>query len=1040
MMNSNPRATCSRFDRRALWALILTLSVLQGCQSWPQTYGEVSVGRPQVYTRERLQSERAEEVQWLRTQLDRPVETGFQGIQDTREAAAYVFGLTVELDLAKKRAAALEREQASTDRGRADEIAAINHQIDRLRAEQRLEQVKADIAKQSGSGTGTGTDPKPTTPEANADLQKIAAEIAKVNARLGDLEKKLTVTPKDNLPTAGKARDALKDSSTVLADPGNARLSGAQPTTRDRFEDEAAFRDLVTARIRERILDDTHDLSGNALYELKFDVSLVPGENSRKKFVASIKIHKDDWHPVNFVKGGFPDRLREIAQEDINVLRRRMSDRWAEYRLSRQWHHRIVSYLNNAEVGAAYAKCGISKSESEARVSAPLRSYRTPDAAPPGTVSTARMRNDLAAEASCLVAAYVKKRIGLALGRYFGFEIRMQDVAGQKPEPFIEVQMAKPGGECKVFDAKDTSLSKKKSACTPDEHLIDRLADIQALQQPWVATVEPKEYAQNISEVASLRKIRQITAALQYGDGAGRDAKAGADIYKEDQDLLQAIRRQPLAASFVRGEREFGWVLGPKFEIENNRPVFKHATARYSFSASVVVPGWFTRIQLSGCGYWIDNEGSRSMMTPLFGTTCLEKATVNLPGAYRPILHALLASDLSIFSDPEIFLLPQADRNGYVYLQERSNSCVDANDRSCEQSLVIEGRELWRNPAVFLGERKADRVEPLPSNRGIVAYFRGLELPPGRLGLQLQAQDLVVSTSAGQDRLPHAVTVVPAYAEAPAPFARLQTQVLEPDASKALEIAFDFAASAMPRAFHEVRAIIKKLSDPGEGRAVPGVAEITLGRARYQVTSLADVGLGSTPEDLSIDLQLRLLPGGPWYSVTHADSRFATFFPTPAARQVTVETKSSVDLAKVPAADDQVSRLRAKLSATLPANLALFFRGNPGLERALERRGGEVEFRVVRDDDPIAIRATRARVANADVITADRNSLGSSLDDLVPAPGAAKVAYTWTLVYRIGGQPWIAVRMNNPAPVLEISAPNKPDPPKNTGAAKPATE
>lgn len=64
----------------------LACALLASCQSFQETAGEVSVSRPQVFTRERLVNERLGEVNWLREQLDKPFEQGFR---DVREAAAY---------------------------------------------------------------------------------------------------------------------------------------------------------------------------------------------------------------------------------------------------------------------------------------------------------------------------------------------------------------------------------------------------------------------------------------------------------------------------------------------------------------------------------------------------------------------------------------------------------------------------------------------------------------------------------------------------------------------------------------------------------------------------------------------------------------------------------------------------------------------------------------------------------------------------------------------------------------------------------------
>ena len=145
----------------------------------------------------------------------------------------------------------------------------------------------------------------------------------------------------------------------------------------------------------------------------------------------------------------------------------------------------------------------------------------------------------------------------LALCRYFEFEVERRD------------QVLENGTRVTAPLLKVKSLAGTKTT----DHLIEKLRGLQGRMKPWVATVEPKEYAQNISDVTSENKIRQLTLAL---GATSPGISGGADVssFKQQQELLQAIRRQPLATSFSSGGDGFGWVLGPKFEIRDGKPVF----------------------------------------------------------------------------------------------------------------------------------------------------------------------------------------------------------------------------------------------------------------------------------------------------------------------------------------------------------------------------------------------------------------------------------------------------------------------------------
>ena len=1016
-------------DRRAMvhksYLLALTLgfaALLFGCQTWQQTNGEVSVGRPQVYGRERLQNERLGEVNWLREQLERPVESGYQGVRDTREAAAYVFGLTVQLDFAQKRLQTLEREDNSKDRGRTDELAAIRHDITKTQLEQQLNKLKTEQ-------TSVPDAPPAAVPDAlKTDLTNIANELKAITARLDSIEKK--AKPAESKPTG---KSLLEDGKSRLADPGDAKTSSAVATTRDRFEDEAAFRDLVNARIREKILDDTHDLAGFALYELKFDASIVPGINSSRKFVAALTLLPDEnVFPEKYVNDAFIERLVFRIQEDANVLAVRLHERLEKDKLSQQWRNRVLA-LDHLEIQNAYARCfdpGQSgtifpKALSQALQQA-LRSGVPPGWGTQAFVGSGNAVIKLIDEGRCLQSAYVKKRLSLVLDRYFKFDIVSMRTADGNSIPYITVEKNREEKKCHQFD-RATGKWNEEENCSLKDRLVARLIDIEKRQSPWVATVEPKEYAQNISEVSSLRRIRQISAAVGAKDGTARDAQATADIYKEDQDLLQAIRRQPLAASFVRGEHQFGWILGPKFEIQNNRPVFVHSVARYTFSASVVVPGWFGSVKLSGCGYWINDLGERSDMTPLFGDTCLSKISVNLPASHRPLMHALMGTaQQDVFFDPEIYLLPQAGPSGVVRLREAPASCTSTADKSCEQSLVIEGRELWRNPSVFLGNRKADRIELLPSMRGIVAYFRGLDLPPTSAGMPSVAQDLFISTSTGQDRLAKAVQIVPAEQSIPVPFVRLEANIIEKTQAPTA-ISFIFAPAALPRAYADIRATVRRVGEKGAGKALPGVPEITLGRIRYTVADLETIGLGGQAQDLEFDVQLQLSPNDEWLSIMQPDGRFATYLSNANQRELTIRAALTADLSKLTKPEHQATKLREALTFGLPADAALYFKVYAGLERALDGRGGEVQIRLALDDgDEIAIRAIQGRnKAGLPILLPEPVSVRAKLSDIVPPPGETQVPLAVTVAYRVGSSRWTTLALDN-KPILTVIPSAKP--------------
>ena len=75
---------------------------------------------------------------------------------------------------------------------------------------------------------------------------------------------------------------SLGETQSVM-DGGAPSDAGALPATAkdpiDDFRDRLAYREEVRTEIIENQLDDSHDIAGNTLYQLKFDATVVPHEN-----------------------------------------------------------------------------------------------------------------------------------------------------------------------------------------------------------------------------------------------------------------------------------------------------------------------------------------------------------------------------------------------------------------------------------------------------------------------------------------------------------------------------------------------------------------------------------------------------------------------------------------------------------------------------------------------------------------------------------------------------------------------------------------
>lgn len=996
--------------RTMLYAMACAL--LASCQSFQETGGEVSVSRPEVFTRERLVNERLGEVSWLREQLDKPFEQGFQGFRDVREAAAFVLEVKAKYDRALRRTERLAADDSDGERERAAEIAQIEHDIRKLGLEQQLDALK--------KSTSTAPPSAPLPSEVDDALKKLGESVDALSDKIAALESKVAPGTA-GLPNANVDK-LFKEAQGRMLNPRLAERTAAGQTSRDRLEDEAAYRDFVNGRIREASLDDTHDLNGFALYELKFDATIVPGSNTRRQAIAELTVTPittaDGWLKI-VQDSTFVERLRLRIQEDANALIARQQERYATKKLSNAWQQRIV----NASIEASTVSCIPEdiKSKSMAAVNSLSRSQRR--APRPSEAPIAEQdRLDYARINGCYIAEYVRQRLHVSLGEVFTFKL----VANQ-------------------FEGKDESRIKVEYDRSKEKDLADRIESLDSKRRPWVATVAPKEYAQNISDVASHQQIRQLGALLGASEGNAASVEARADAYKQSQTLAQAIKRQPLAASFVRGDGKFGWVLGPKYEIKGSRAVFVQSTSRYTFSASVAVPGWHSSIGLAGCGYWVETDGSRSPPFPLFGqrdTDCSKAVVpVRVPNSHRAIFHALLGSNIELVAEPEIHMLRDADPTSKVFaLRATPDACAVASDKTCEQMLVIEGTDLWRNPSVFIGNQRADRVDVLSSMRGIVATFKSLRAPaPGRDG-RTGYQDLFVSTSAGQDRLEDAVYIGTGDMSPSKPFAKLASPVLELTPTGGVDIGFRYLPSAFPRAYSAI-ALRVRPSGSAAWKLIEAEPRFTRGELVYTVPGADALGFGKTSGAFDCDLVFKFAPGDDWISMTDPSAMRATYYANKAERELSKIAQANADFSSVTTIGDaQVRKLQQALQFALPANEKLFFQAYPGLQDALAGRGGSasIELQPTGDASAIGIAAERVTVGGRTQIRAAFSALHARALDLV-VENEQSITYTLGVNYRRGNGEPMPVAMTGGAQ-LTIKGTKTPSVPAKAAAPEKAAE
>lgn len=673
----------------------------------------VLVSRPEVFTRERLVNRRLHEAQFLEKRLDK-FEQGVQGFRDVREFSGLIAQARGSFDPAAGAASAL----GVANLQRQEEAAALQHRINVALLQQQL---AATLASPS---TQPATQPGAATPAA-ANQQAALTH------------------PTDTLPgiSAFAGRPPLPTPADVVA-------SQAKPTAVEALRDEVAYRDAIQAMLREKELDDTHDLRGYTLYTLKFDLTTMPGVTSDKFARVKLTLPKPSGATTRptaeDVRNTFyqwRDRFRrDVTAEAINLQRA-----YGSGELTDMQRIRLADRMAQSQRILRYRE----QKRSSERLKKRLAVYDLRADAP--QEARAALRKLLCELAQAKYEA-LSSRTDRAGGSGEGLELGELVVFGE-PRP------GKGPLEGFWIPAIDEEDDVERDLGRLDQQRLDRFAnDLRELAvkaEPYVYAVEPKEYAQNISDVAATEKLRNYVVALQaILPQAGATASGSLNRLDQSMSKIHAILRKPLVVGYENGPREFGWIVGPHLTLDGDGKVrYAHRPVQQSVQVTVAVPAWAKTLTLRGERLWEGEGRPESLWTKDDGSGTQDQV-VDLPADPTALTQALMAQAGAEWRAPEIY--PRWPRDA---------TPMFAGPGAPPQTFLIRGTDLWRNPQVFAGDQRATGVEVLPDMRGLLATFEKLQMPPTPGGRPVTV-DVTVVTSAGITTLPDAVTLVPAAAGA----------------------------------------------------------------------------------------------------------------------------------------------------------------------------------------------------------------------------------------------------------------------------------
>lgn len=116
------------------------------------------------------------------------------------------------------------------------------------------------------------------------------------------------------------------------------------PPFEHEFQIRSALRDRIRQALLENQLDDRHDLTGNSVYGLKFDTSVIPGTNTRTRAYVRVRVVPSD------LPGD--DELPELLSNSLIALREHADKRISEFpdhyeKWNKDIERRLNTYLSD---------------------------------------------------------------------------------------------------------------------------------------------------------------------------------------------------------------------------------------------------------------------------------------------------------------------------------------------------------------------------------------------------------------------------------------------------------------------------------------------------------------------------------------------------------------------------------------------------------------------------------------------------------------------------------------------------------------------
>jgi hypothetical protein len=918
------------------------LLLFSGCKELDFIY----VDRPEVFTRERLINRRLEEQSWLQKQLKNEAEFSFQGSRDVREFTGFALALKGEFNPL----GGAQAESLLTDVKRNSRIGELQDELQVEVLRKQLEKVRSsscEFALMPGQVTATNAPALPTNV-----TNPLPVASATIN---------LNTFATNNLP--------------MSPNPASLHKGDAQLTSIQSLDDKLAYRNAIQARLREQELDDTHDQNGMTLYTLKFDITVEPRHDNPLLGKVNLEI----LNPTNKLNEtdfrNWVDALnRELRDESISLQRKYlMGHLTADEEMQVMY---LASPQKTIAKGIIDALPITNKTEAKAISRIQTTTERSTNANSARRSTTILFQQGLSIFEDVVkrnpeldkAVDVIKSASSSSNETDTAFELislqaLLETLGGGQPtasgclglatvirnryqkalDGLVPVPLPLESEGVKVGYNVFYMVTAVTNSCSFNE-FTKKMAEVESNAAAYVYTVEPKEYAQNISDVASREKLISYALALNAAiPQAGGSVGADMQYMHRSQIMLEAIKRRPLVVGFADGTSKFGWVLGPRFEIgEDEKVCFNHTPVQHSVQATVVVPAWWPSLTLNQSYEWLNAD---TIWWPIWtwfknGMRSSDKSEskfvpVSLPRDYSAITRALLARADQLVNKPSILPRWNADaKNARQQITLRAGS---------DETVLIHGRDLWRNPDVYIGGQQATGVQVLPDMAGLRAEFKSIRLPAAEKR-EAQLVDLTVVTSGGYTVLRDGVRILPGSGGSPelAPFAQLKSSFVVQGGN----MDFKVTPKDVPASYAEIVLQVKAL-DSGEpiNLSAPGFNRPTGKNWHFPCTNAYFAALQDSQE-LEVGLSIRPTPDPTQnlLSVLQGGTCKVVFFKKPAESQIMLTKTINKTL---------TNGVNIAIDLTLGSSTDLFYKAYPWLKRALEGKSACLLCRAQGKKDPV---------------------------------------------------------------------------------------